>query len=310
MRQPGSRSVLIEPFILGYVALYSVLLAAMHWREGFALAEPLFVGLVVGVGFSFLAAWTARGVATSGLPVRRPRQELAVLAVWLMVTAAFITWGIPALRGTGDSPAGDLRLLIGKLMIFVALPFILWRTLWGYRVTDLAGRVTELRLCWRPILVMSAAFVLLQLVAGQAPALLRARHATPAELACGVPLAFGWLLVEVGLVEEFFFRALLQHRLAAILRSETRAVVVAALLFGLAHAPGMYLRPEMTGEAVGHTSSLLMAVGYAVVITSTTGFCLGVLWARTRNLAAVSIVHAAGDLLPNLPKLLKLFGWQ
>jgi membrane protease YdiL (CAAX protease family) len=280
----------------------------MHHHDGFALAEPIFILLVVGAGFSLLAAWAARGVATPALSVRRPRQEVAVLAGWLLVTVVFITWGIPALRGTGDSLAGDLRLLIGKLMIFVALPFILWRAQWGYRWGDLAGRLTDLRACWRPILVLSAAFVLLQLVAGNAPALLRARHATPVELAYGVPLAFAWLLVEVGLVEEFFFRALLQHRLTAVLRSETRAVVLTALLFGLAHAPGMYLRPEATGEAVGHSPSLLMAVGYAVVITSTTGFCLGVLWARTRNLAAVAIVHAAGDLLPNLPKLLKLFG--
>ena len=117
-------------------------------------------------------------------------------------------------------------------------------------------------------------------------------------LAVGVTLP--WLFMEAGIVEEYFFRVLVQARVAALLRSEVAGLVVMALIFGLAHAPGLYLRPEATGEDLGAHPSMLTAVGYSIVITSVAGFFLGVLWIRTRNLLLLSLVHAVGDLLPNL----------
>jgi membrane protease YdiL (CAAX protease family) len=125
------------------------------------------------------------------------------------------------------------------------------------------------------------------------------RLSTHAQL-FGVPLSLLFLLFEVGLVEEFFFRALLQERLAAALRSPWGGLATASLLFGLVHAPGFYLRPAATQEALGAHPSLFMAVGYSVVVTSVAGLFLGVLWMRTKKLATVMIVHAAADFLPNL----------
>ncbi len=124
-------------------------------------------------------------------------------------------------------------------------------------------------------------------------------------LVVGAPLCYAWLVLEVGLVEELFFRALLQSRLSVWLRSETGGIVLASLLFGLAHAPGLYYRTGKTLEAVGARPSWLMAVGYSVVVTSVAGFFLGVLWSRTRNLLLVMAVHAAGDLVPNLVPMLR-----
>jgi membrane protease YdiL (CAAX protease family) len=133
------------------------------------------------------------------------------------------------------------------------------------------------------------------------------RHSSlPARtLLLGVPFTYVWLLVEVGLVEEFFFRCLLQSRSSTLLRSQAGGTVLASLLFGLAHAPGLYLRPGGTQEAVGAHPSWLMAVCYSIVITSVAGVFLGVLWARTRNLILVMAVHAAGDWLPNLVPTIK-----
>jgi membrane protease YdiL (CAAX protease family) len=93
---------------------------------------------------------------------------------------------------------------------------------------------------------------------------------------------------------------LLQSRLSAVLRSQLGGIVLMALLFGLAHAPGLYLRSGITHEGLGAHPSFLMAAGYSIVVISVAGFFLGVLWARTRNFALVVVIHAAGDLLPNL----------
>ena len=92
---------------------------------------------------------------------------------------------------------------------------------------------------------------------------------------------------------------------ARVCKSEVGAIVVMCVLFGLAHAPGLYFRAGRTLEAVGTSPSWLMALGYSIVVTSVAGFFLGVLWARTQNLLLVMAIHAAGDLIPNLAPIVK-----
>jgi membrane protease YdiL (CAAX protease family) len=147
---------------------------------------------------------------------------------------------------------------------------------------------------------MSVLLIGFQAVAGRGWKDLSNAHLPGSALALGAPLVFGFLLLEVGVVEEFFFRALLQTRISAAIRSELGGIVLMALVFGLVHAPGLYLRTSMTQEGLAAHPSLLAAAGYSLVVTSVAGFFLGVLWARTRNFAVVVIVHAAADLLPNL----------
>ena len=102
-------------------------------------------------------------------------------------------------------------------------------------------------------------------------------------------------------MEEFFFRGLVQSRLAAAFRSETSGIVLMSLIFGLAHAPGFIFRQAGELEGLAPHPSPLDAVAYSVVILPISGITFGVIWARTKNLFAVMLIHAAaGDLLPNL----------
>jgi len=159
----------------------------------------------------------------------------------------------------------------------------------------------------KPALWMALAALVMQSILGRGLRDIRDAHLPAAILAVATPLCFVWLVVEVGVVEEFFFRVLLQERLAERLRSSWGGIVVAALLFGLVHAPGLYFRPSATQEAIGSHPSLLLAIGYSIVLTSLAGIFLGVLWSRTKNLAVVVIAHAATDLLPNLVPWIKAF---
>jgi membrane protease YdiL (CAAX protease family) len=119
-------------------------------------------------------------------------------------------------------------------------------------------------------------------------------------LGIGIPLTLVWVSLEAGVVEEFFFRVLLQTRISAVVKSELAAVVLTSLALGLMHAPGLYLRTNLTQEGLPPHPSLLMAIGYSVVITSSAGFLFGVLWARTRNFAVLVMAHGMADLLPNI----------
>jgi membrane protease YdiL (CAAX protease family) len=85
--------------------------------------------------------------------------------------------------------------------------------------------------------VVGGALLAFQFFLGNAAAPILQGKFTTNQLLLGLPLCFVWLVIEVGLVEEFFFRALVQSRLAAWFKSEVSGVVLMSLAFGLAHAP-------------------------------------------------------------------------
>jgi membrane protease YdiL (CAAX protease family) len=274
--------------------------------ERFSPFEPLLVLLIVGVGFSALAWLFTRRASPLPVEIRRPGGEVLLLVAYLATVGAFLAWGFNVVESTVT--AGPLRsgVLLGtKLVVFVLIPGLLFGQLWGYRIHHFLPPSTEWRRYRNPALWMALVMILFQAVFGRGLSEIRHSGLPAWALLVGIPLAGGWLLIEAGLVEEFFFRALLQSRLSAWLQSEVGGVVLASLLFGLAHAPGLYYRTGKTLEAVGPNPSWLMAVGYSIVIISVAGFFLGVLWTRTRNLPLLVVVHAAADLVPNLAQITK-----
>lgn len=302
--------LLKNPFFLGYLAAFAALVVLLRVVEGFSPFLPLFMLVVVGILFSCLAWWLTTGFESSPMVVERPFAEAVLLVTYVGAVAAYLTWGVGVIESLVESEASlSIAKLVAKLALFVGLPFVLFRRLWGYRAQDFfrlpANRARALRI----VAGMSIVLVVFQIVVGQGMTSIRASEFHGWRLAIGLGLAYAWLVIEVGLVEEFFFRGLVQSRLTALLRSEVSAIVVMSVLFGLAHAPGLYLRPGVTMEAVGSSPSLLLAVGYSIVIVSTTGFFLGTLWARTRSLIVLALIHAAGDLVPNAAELWEVWGW-
>ena len=277
----------------------------MHGYLGFDLGEPLLVLAVMGLGFSALAWLVTRKLVPLPFAVMQPARETATLLIYLVPLTAYLAWGRNLLgRFAIPEPRLSVAILLIKLLLFVAIPATLLLIGWKYRGRELfvfqgSGRH------WRAALWMSVAMIAFQCLFGRGLTEIRQSGFSPGVLAVGAPLIYLFLLLEVGLVEEFFFRVLLQSRLAAWLKSEAAGIVGMSILFGLAHAPGFYYRAGATQEALGQHASWLLAIGYSIVITSVAGFFLGVLWMRTRNLLLLMIVHAAGDFVPNFVPMLK-----
>jgi membrane protease YdiL (CAAX protease family) len=226
--------------------------------------------------------------------------------MYLAVIAWLLVLGFSRIAHVSSEPWLSIAVLGMKLVVFVVVPAAFIMAAGGYKIAELI----PFSLGWRalrPALWMSLAVLLMQSILGRGLHDIQEAHLPVWLLAVAAPLCFAWLIVEVGVVEEFFFRVLLQERLAAELRSPWGGLVVAALLFGLVHAPGFYLRTAATQESLGAHPSLLMAIGYSIVLTSLTGLFLGILWMRTRNFAVLVIVHAASDLLPNLVPWIRAF---
>ena len=295
-----------------YAAIYAAGLAVLAGDPGFSAGESLGVMLIFGLGLSLVAWWLTRGAAPPATPVRSPGRDVAWLAVLLVaIGVGFLGYGLSAVRAAVPrEPAQSLAILGAKLVVFVLVPALLFQALGAPARTTLGFRRTSPG-DLRALLILMALVTLLQLGLGRGPQAIRALMAERRLAAWQIALAalpvWAWMSLEAGLVEEYFFRALLQTRLAAWLRSETAGIVAMALLFGLAHAPGYVLRGAHVAEGMSRAPTPLTAAAYAIVVVSPLGLMFGVLWARTRNLALVVLLHGFGDLVPNLAPLLQAF---
>jgi membrane protease YdiL (CAAX protease family) len=290
-----------------YVALYAVTLWSMVSLGGFDAGDAFGVFAVLGVGFSFIACLVTLGIEPLPYRVSEPVAETFTLLLYLAPLAVFIAYGFDAIhRWVPGEPADSFAILIAKLAAFVVIPGWLIMSRYGYKLREMAPMSAKAS-HMIAFLGMAAVLIAFQTVAGRGWRDITAAHVPGDTLLFGMPLVFVWLVIEVGVVEEFFFRVLLQSRLSAAMKSELGSIVVASLLFGLVHAPGLYLRTGTTQEGLAAHPSLWMAIGYSIVITSVAGFVFGVLWSRTRNFLVLILVHAAADLLPNTLPTLRAF---
>lgn len=224
-RFPARR--LKNPFFIFYVLLYVIVLLSLYAIEGFNLALPIFVLLIIGIGFSALAWWATKDTTPLTFPVKQPALECGVLVFYLLFGAgSFLAWGMNFIVSTFPTePLRSLVVLAGKLIIFVLVPLLLFRWFWGYRLRDLTELSFDRRQHLRVVLWLSLVPVPLQLMIGNGLAQIRQAEFSVWQLAIGLPIAYVWLLVEVGLVEEIAFRVLLQSRLAALFRSEVAGII-------------------------------------------------------------------------------------
>lgn len=304
-------------FITGLL-LYGAAFGVLSQNKSFEAGGAIIVLVLFGVVFPCLAWIATRRAAALSISVRPNGWEMIVLAAYIIALSLYLIGGpqwidqhLP--RSWVDSARIKFFItLIKKLIVFVAVPFAIFRFGFGYRPRDFGIQLEGLRLLRRNhlpvVLVVGGALFAFQYFLSNGGAAFRHGNFTVYQLLLGVPLCFIWLLFEVGLVEEFFFRALVQSRLAAAFKSEVSGIVLMSLVFGLAHAPGFIFRHGGEMEGLGSSPSALDAIAYSIVIIAVSGIAVGVIWARTKNLFALMLIHAAGDLLPNFADFIKT--WQ
>ncbi len=264
-----------------------------------AVSAPIIL-VVTGIGFPLIAcALTRRDAPPPAIPVPRPGLELGVVLAFLALYAVFFSgYGLNAFHAAFAPGRLEAVLLVAfKLVVHVGLPVLLLLAISGRPGALFTARANT-RGFWLILLVVGA--VSLGFISLVSPSLkeIAALKLSPPVLAATILATFAWLAVEAGLCEEFLFRAVLQTRLAAVMRSETGAACIAALLFGLAHVPGLYMRSG--ADVAGHSASLLAVIAYAIAVLSPIGLGLGFVWARTRSLLLVVLLHALIDLLPGV----------
>lgn len=287
----------LDPFVLAYAVIYLLaLLLAYRDRKRFPLGDSVMVILVVGFGFTALVHWVLPPPETEpALPPASTGGVIFALA-YLALLAGLLTRQRPMPAAwRGDFRKEKIATLVFKLVFFVALPLLALRVFWSAEWASLGftwGDIPrQLRATGILVLVIGG----FNLLAGSGAAPLRARKFSARQVALGGVITMLWNIFEVGLVEEFFFRAFLQEQLVGVLGSPWSGIVVASLLFGLAHAPGLYLRGADKGGPLGEHPTLLNSVLYSILVLSVAGWFTGLLYWRTQSLLAPILVHAALD---------------
>ena len=290
-------------FAAAYLVVWAAATAYLG-NKGEDWSFPAFSLAVFGAALPALSIALTRKAAPLPIVVRRPALELMVLLGFLAVYAvAFLGWGMSATRAA--VPAGREQaalVLIVKLVVHVGVPAILLALL-GARLAPLFNSGIGRPGFWPPLLVVGAIILALMCVVSPALGEIAELHASSVTLAWAAPAAFLWLALEAGLCEEFLFRAVLQTRLAAVLKSEAGAVVTGALLFALAHVPGLYLRGHPGVD--GYSTDPTQVIAFTVAVLSPVALLFGTLWARTRSLLLIVLLHASVDILPNLGEFIR-----
>lgn len=304
----SQRSSPVRILTIGLI-VYACAFAILSRNKSFEASGAIIVLVVFGGVFPLLA-WVATLPASPLSICFRPSTSALIALIGYVILLSLYLIGGPQWidqhlpHSWIDSPR--IRFFLGlakKLIVFVAIPFAIFRLAFRYRVRDFGIQregLRALRGSHLPVvLVVGGAFMCFQYFFSGGGAAFRREPFTAFQLFVGLPICFAWLLFEVGLVEEFFFRGLVQSQLTASFKSEVSGVVLMSLIFGLAHAPGFIFRHAGEVEGLGSNPSALDAIAYSIVVLAVSGITLGIIWARTKNLFAVMLIHAAGDLLPN-----------
>jgi len=269
--------------------------------------EDWFTGALVmaifGLALSGVAWLLTRGANAPPIDVKRPALESGAVLLYLGVYAVlFLGYGMTAARAAfPPGPQQELLVMVAKLAAHVVLPALLL-VLLGARLAPLFQAGLEGRKFWRTLIVLGAIFIGLLCFISPSLADIAAANAPLSVLAWAVPASFAWVAIEAGLNEEFLFRGVLQSRLSALFSSAWAGVFVTALLFAIAHAPGLFLRggPDVDGWS----ADPLQVVAYTFAVLSPMGLLFGLIYARTKSLLLVVLLHACVDVLPNLAEFI------
>lgn len=289
-----------------YVSVWGAATAYLAWK-GADWTFPIIALLIFGVALSSIAWGLTRKMDGPAIAVANPAREsfglLAYIAVYAIV---FIGWGIGAVKAAIEpGQAQEVAMLAYKLAIHVGLPVLVILSLGGAVRPLLAGGATRAR-WWVAFVAMS--LILFGLLAVVSPSLSQVsalKLALPAVI-LSVLGAWFWMSLEAGLAEEFLFRAALQSRLAAWLKSPVVAILLVSIIFALAHWPGLYFRG--TPETDGYSTDPIQVAAFTIATLSPLSILFGVIWQRTHSLLLVVLLHGAVNALPFTAEFVRIWG--
>lgn len=306
---PRSSVIYVASYLLTYfIAAFTLAVAFDH-----PLKEILIPFSYIGIGLSLLAMLFPQDKNILNIEKPTVPKETVIIILLISWIGLYITYGghfIDQLISPTilQNPQAYFFLVLArKILVFVLVPFLLYASL-GFSLKDFGMGLSAKEIFTRKnsifFFLFSIAVLLFQFYFSTGGRIFRNESFSAIQLISASPFIFIWLFIEAGLVEEFFFRALLQSRLALFFKSPAGGIVVSSLLFGLVHAPGLYLRGAGS-EGIEAPLPFIFFVVYTITYMSMAGIFLGVLYHKTKNLWLVMAIHAMADLIPNFHEFIE-----
>ncbi len=292
--------------LIAYLAVWGASTAYLAATGGdwmFPIASLLIFGLI----FSAVIWFLTRRMNAPQVPVERPKRESLGLLAYLAIYAVLLIgiWLGTVREAVPEGPNQEIAVLGYKLLIHVGIPAALILALGG-ALRPLFDSGVRRPGFWPSLIVLSAMMFALLAVVSPSLQQIGALNLGPAAVLLAVLASWAWMSIEAGLCEEFLFRACLQSRLSAWLASPVTAIVITSILFGLTHWPGLYLRG---GPGVdGWSTDPIQVAAFTVAKLSPLSISLGLLWARSRSLLLIVLVHGAINALPNTAEFVRIWG--
>jgi len=294
-------------YFIAFLVIYAAATTILHFGFQQSFTDSLFFALIFGAGFPMITWLLVRHLTPWLEDQPGFKSEKYILAGLVLFIVWYISYGTGWMNLLVSQEVlrtpwkNSFFVLFKKLLVFVIIPFSIYRLCgFGARDFGLSVRRPGKKLS-RTIIIficLSILVVAFQLFLGHGGGQFRNGQFSATQLLFGLPLCFLWYFLEVGLVEEFFFRALLQSRLSVWLKSGTGGILFSGLIFGLAHAPGLYLRGA-SSEGISEQLPFIFWAAYTISVMSLAGIFMGIVWSKTKNIYLVMAIHAIVDLLPN-----------
>jgi len=290
----------------------------LSWKESYPIGEIIAILVIIGLIFTSVAYFLTKSFTPFFLDRKRQKNEVIIVVSFVIYLVLFLTYYkelisiVDTLLPISNSLTEEIVKGLLKLIFLVLIPITVYGYLYGFTLPEwgiiaspkkiFSGKSVIIFLVFAGIIIPFQYFV------GNGAKPIREGMFDANQILVGIPFAYLWLVITVGIVEEFFFRTFLQSRLSAILKSDIGAIILSAVIFGLAHAPGLYLRGAGEIANLGTEPSLLVSIGYSFLVLSVAGFFLSVIWLKTKNFWLIVAIHALVDLLPGLPEFINLWG--
>jgi len=283
------RKKLTDPFTIVAVVVYVLALTGL-----FLTTNALWSALLLGLGTALLVGvvlFATRRRTPQSVDVAQPWAELWLTLVWygVIILLATLTSAI-RLELVNQFTNWFFLVIVpfGLLLIARRRGLALRATLRSIGITH-TGLKDGLKLS---AVIVPLSIPILYVVGEQQRAAVEMVLHRPLQALVSFLVSFPLALLTAGFVEEFFFRGVLQSRLARCTGSEWRGLLIASLLFGLFHLPMYFFSPFEPTHG-----NLLWASAGVITEQAVMGILLGVLWVRTHNLTAPLLVHAFTNAL-------------
>lgn len=103
-----------------------------------------------------------------------------------------------------------------------------------------------------------------------------------------IPIAFIFVLFTTAIVEEFFFRAILQSRIERLSKNNNLAIFITSILFGIYHLSFFFLNQNFVQYNFTHIT-FLSSFGYGMLLGLVSGF----IYSKTEENLLASVLYNA-----------------